>query len=276
MADTPIINVSGPQGPEGPTGPEGPQGAAGTAGDSISIIYAFGVTKTPADLPVNGIIPQDWDEVGSPPAQIVFANGQAARYAPADQNDPDFGNAYVWYTTPAEWFNAGSIQGPQGEQGIQGETGATGADSTVPGPTGPEGPTGPQGPQGEQGIQGPGGAHGSLTGLSANDHPQYALLNTEVNFQRVTSTNAIVANNGISAAGTQNAFGSVALSGGSGVVSGVVTPSSGANNAANKGYVDANTAAVLNAMVAAAYNQSIAQGDFMATQVNPILATLEP
>ncbi|MCK4341989.1 MAG: collagen-like protein [Phycisphaerae bacterium] len=73
---------------------------------------------------------------------------------------------------------SGGAQGAQGEQGLQGEPGDPG------GPPGPEGPQGPEGPEGPQGEQGPAGgtitAHSQLSGLDADDHPQY-VMNGEAN-----------------------------------------------------------------------------------------------
>jgi len=52
-----------------------------------------------------------------------------------------------------------------------------------PGAMGPAGETGPQGPQGPQGIQGESADHGSLSGLSDDDHGHYALADgTRGNF----------------------------------------------------------------------------------------------
>lgn len=78
------------------------------------------------------------------------------------------------------------VQGPQGEPGIDGANGSDGqpgvdgatgpqGDAGVQGPAGNTGPQGDPGAQGPQGDPGPAGTthHGDLTGLDADDHPQY-------------------------------------------------------------------------------------------------------
>ena len=78
------IGDTGPQGPEGvqgiqgiqgeigPIGPLGPEGPQGEAGESVRVIGYFGDSRTPADLPPDGLIPADWDAPGRPPIDIQF------------------------------------------------------------------------------------------------------------------------------------------------------------------------------------------------------------
>lgn len=149
-----VSNVPGPPGQTGPQGAQGIQGIQGNTGpqgipgQSAIIVGQFGASQTPSSLPPNGVIPQDWDAVGSPPSQLTMQPGQALFYTV---------DSHIWVyvgtgMTAAGWTDLGANQGPQGPigatgaqgpqgiQGIQGVTGATGAngaDSTVPGPPGP-------------------------------------------------------------------------------------------------------------------------------------------
>jgi hypothetical protein len=79
--------------------------------------------------------------------------------------------------------------GASGDDGVQGPAGPTGpagpqGENGAAGPQGPKGDKGDKGDQGIQGIQGPAGgtitAHSQLSGLGADDHPQY-VVNGEAN-----------------------------------------------------------------------------------------------
>ena len=127
-----VPGSTGPQGVEGPVGPQGP------TGQSAVIVGQFGASKTPAQLPTNGVIPANWDAAGVPPSQLTMQVGQALIYTV---------NNHIWVyvgtsMVPAGWSDMGSSSGPQG----------------------PTGPTGPQGTTGATGLQGPAGP----TAISAN------------------------------------------------------------------------------------------------------------
>jgi hypothetical protein len=154
---------AGPSGPQGSTGltgaqgPVGPQGPAGAAGQATVIVGQFGASKTPANLPPNGVIPANWDAAGVPPATLTMQVGQSLLYTV---------NQHLWAyvgvgTTTAGWIDLGANQGPAGPQG-------------APGPSGPTGPTGPIGPQGPIGVTGPHGPIGP-TGVSADAGNQATL-----------------------------------------------------------------------------------------------------
>lgn len=153
----------GPQGIAGPQGPIGPQGDQGPAGEPAVLVGSFGASKTPADLPVNGFIPANWDSPGNPATDEQLTVGQALVYSDCPPSTPLYGHVFSYVGTGFDangWVDCGDIvgpQGPQGPQGIQGPAGNNGTD----GQTGPQGPQGIQGIQGEQGPQGPQGPAGS-------------------------------------------------------------------------------------------------------------------
>ena len=166
---------TGPLGPVGPTGPQGPTGAQGAKGDtgpagqSIKIVGAFGVSKTPADLPSNGFIPANWDSPGNPANDIQLAPSQCLIYTDVPQSDPLYGHLYEYVGTGTGfdangWIDLGDIQGPAGSTGPQGPQGIQGA-------TGPQGPAGTDGATGQQGPQGNPGAKGD-TGDPGPTGPQ--------------------------------------------------------------------------------------------------------
>jgi hypothetical protein len=190
---------TGPQGPAGPTGAQGspgPQGVAGpqgiqgatgpqgASGQTAIIVGQFGASKTPAQLPPNGVIPANWDAAGVPPAQLTMQLSQALLYTV---------NSHIWVyvgtsVVSAGWSDMGAAQGPQGPAGPigpQGPTGSQGATGSTgpPGSTGAQGAQGPQGPTGATGPQGPIGATGPQgpigpTGVSA-DAGNQAILGSD-------------------------------------------------------------------------------------------------
>ena len=97
---------------------EGAQGNPGVPGPPFLIVDSFGVSKTPADLPVGGAIPVDWDEPGKQSWQM--RPGMAMYYNPADETLPDAGDLYEFVGTmqPSGWTNVGHIQGPKGPTGV--------------------------------------------------------------------------------------------------------------------------------------------------------------
>jgi hypothetical protein len=107
-------------------------GGGGGTGGSVTVVGQFGASKTPSQLPTNGIIPANWDAPGVPSAQLTVAKGQGLLYTV---------NNHIWcYVSTGSvstgWTDIGASQGPTGPQG-------------------PAGPTGPTGPQGPQGVTGP-------------------------------------------------------------------------------------------------------------------------
>lgn len=112
--------------------------STGAAG-GVRIIGWFGTSKSPADLPVSGLIPVDWDAPGRPATAFQCVVGDAMLYDPPDAaGDTNDGHAYQYVSTaavPSAWIDVGTIRGPQGVQG----------------PIGPEGISGPQGPPGADG-----------------------------------------------------------------------------------------------------------------------------
>lgn len=154
--------IDGPQGIQGPQGNVGPQGETGPAGEPSVLVGSFGASKTPADLPVNGFIPANWDSVGNPPTDEQLTVGQALVYSDCPPSTPLYGHVFSYVGTGFDangWIDCGDIVGPQGatgQQGIQGPAGNNGSD----GPVGPQGPAGNDGPKGDTGAQGPAGAQG--------------------------------------------------------------------------------------------------------------------
>lgn len=155
--------IAGPQGPIGNTGPQGP------AGEPAVLVGSFGASKTPADLPVNGFIPANWDSPGNPATDEQLTIGQALIYSDGLSSAPLFGHVFSYVGTGFDangWVDCGDIvgpQGPAGPQGIQGPQGNNGSDGQT-GPQGPQGIQGPAGGVGPQGPQGPAGSDATVTG----------------------------------------------------------------------------------------------------------------
>ena len=145
------INPNGNIGPTGPTGPTGPQGVNGS---SMTILGNY---NSEQELKNN-------HPVGSLGQSYIVGN-----------------QLYVWSDVNNDWFDVGTIKGPQGEQGPQGEPGPQGEMGIqgergpqglqgIQGEIGPQGPQGLIGPQGERGPQGPKGNDGtSVTILGSYD-----------------------------------------------------------------------------------------------------------
>lgn len=166
---------TGPQGPKGDDGPVGPQGAQGQPGIACVIVGSFGASKTPNDLPANGLIPANWDGPGNPPADYQMRPGESLIYTQVPKSNPLYGHVFEYVPDSVSlfdlnnWVDLGDVVGPQGPIGPQGTTGEVG-------PTGPAGPQGPKGddggvgPQGPQGVQGPKGDTGPV-GPKGDDGP---------------------------------------------------------------------------------------------------------
>lgn len=150
-----VDGAEGPQGIQGPQGPQGAQGldgAQGPAGQSTQIVGSFGASKTPADLPADGLIPADWDAPGNPAAAMQFGAGEAMTYSPANSADPLYGHLYQ-YDGTSTWADIGAMAGPQGPAGDPGV----------------QGPQGDQGPAGVTGVDGAAGPRGSIWHSMAGD-----------------------------------------------------------------------------------------------------------
>jgi Collagen triple helix repeat (20 copies) len=161
--------TTGPAGPQGPTGQAGATGPQGPAGQATLIIGEF-VTRTPADLPINGWIPDAWDGPGTFPGGQQADIGHSLIYNPADTQIPEAGRLFQYVSTstdPSGWVDIGLVRGPVGPQGIQGDPGPAGAT----GPAGAQGADGPTGPQGATGATGAAGAQGA-TGATGPAGPQ--------------------------------------------------------------------------------------------------------
>ena len=121
------------------------KGYVDTIGSQVTkVVYKFGVSRLPAQLPVDGLIPANWDSPGNPLSPLQMVVGQAAVYLPANTSDPDYGHVYIFVgvqSNPTGWVNLGVVIGPVGPQGDTG-------------PIGPQGPIGPEGPQGSKGDPG--------------------------------------------------------------------------------------------------------------------------
>jgi hypothetical protein len=143
-------NIPGPEGPPGPVGP------------SVVIVGHF--SRDPDDLPIDGLIPADWEGPGLPPIDLQMEIGWGLVY-------DGTGDLWIYVglsLSNVGWLDVGHIVGPQGEKGDQGDTGDQGpqgfpGDPGARGDTGPEGPAGPQGVEGPIGPDGPPGANGQST-----------------------------------------------------------------------------------------------------------------
>lgn len=169
--------VQGPQGPRGPEGPQGPEGPDGPPGQTTLLIGGFSNRK-PAELPVSGLIPKDWDGPGMPPKPVQMVIGEGLVYEPADPSTFEAGCCFVFVGAGRGleydgWANVGDIRGPAGPPGPQGVEGPQGPQGIqgIQGPEGPEGPFGPAGPQGPEGPQGPAGETCVLVGSIVNRTP---------------------------------------------------------------------------------------------------------
>lgn len=150
------IGATGAQGPTGTTGAQGPKGDKGDAAGATIIVAEFS-TRTPAELPINGYIPADWDGVGKPATAFQMAIGESLAYVGAPGVDYNTGDIFIFTNTGTTgWTNLGGVQGPKGDKGDTGDTGPKGdkGDTGAQGPIGATGATGPTGPQGVKGDTG--------------------------------------------------------------------------------------------------------------------------
>ena len=148
--------MPGPEGPAGPIGPEGPVGPPGPEGRVTQIVGEFGAIRTPDELPIDGLIPVDWDGPGRPPSELQVEIGQSLAHV----------DGRIFALTGEAWLDLGTIVGPIGPRGPQGEIGPSGpqgppGSAGAQGAAGPAGAQGPIGPSGAQGGAGPAGPQGS-------------------------------------------------------------------------------------------------------------------
>ena len=160
----------GPQGPQGVIGPKGDQGPIGPEGPpgETAIIVGSIETRTPDDLPNDGLLPVDFDGPGRPATPYQMKAGEGLIFSPPTE-EVYKGKVYLFLgkeqsITGKGWADLGDIRGPEGPPGPQGERGPQG-------PIGPEGPHGPDGPQGPQGERGPKGDQGER-GIAGPEGPQ--------------------------------------------------------------------------------------------------------
>jgi hypothetical protein len=137
------------------TGPVGPAGKDGADGQATIIVGEF-LTRLPADLPDDGIIPEDWDGTGTFPGGLTVAVGESL-INNNDTTGDDFGDLFTF--TGTGWVNVGLVRGPEGAVGQQGDKGDQGekgdqGDAGHDGTDGAIGPTGPAGADGADGIDG--------------------------------------------------------------------------------------------------------------------------
>ena len=89
---------------------------------SSIIVGNFGAVATPADLPIDGLIPIDWDGPGNPSAPRQMLIGESLYYDKT--GDPLDGHLFQYVSTsmePTGWLDIGLIQGPPGPDGTPGE-----------------------------------------------------------------------------------------------------------------------------------------------------------
>ena len=122
--------LTGSQGSPGIQGPLGPQGLKGDKGADGTSFAVKGIYPTLLALQT---------------AHPIGNTGDAYAVGTQESNE-----IYNWSTTTNQWFNMGSLQGPQGPQGIQGVQGDQGIQG-VQGDVGPKGDTGDQGLKGDTG-----------------------------------------------------------------------------------------------------------------------------
>jgi hypothetical protein len=108
---------------------EGPQGDTGAA----TLIIGEFVTKTTAQLPVNGTIPAGWDGVGTFPGGHQMLVGESL--IDNRPGSPTLGDLwqFVGAGDPTGWVDVGLVRGPAGPAGVAGPPGPVGG--TLPGGT---------------------------------------------------------------------------------------------------------------------------------------------
>jgi len=131
----------GPKGDQGDIGPKGDQGDIGPKGDQ-------GAVGPKGDKGDKG-------DIGEAGASLEVGE------MPTNPKDGDSwigDDAILWEYLKGKWVEVASIVGPRGRKGEKGE----------------------KGERGQPGLSGGSGGgvsvHGNLTGLDANDHPQYLLI----------------------------------------------------------------------------------------------------
>jgi hypothetical protein len=152
-----ISGMPGEQGPPGPPGAQGPEGPPGPGGQATIIVGTFGATRTPAELPPDGMIPADWDGLGRPVADTQIQLGWSLIFDPLGELWTFVGEGLNPGGQP--WITPGVLQSPPGPPGPSGPAGPQGGQGP-PGPQGARGEMGPQGSTGSQGIPGGQGARG--------------------------------------------------------------------------------------------------------------------
>jgi hypothetical protein len=148
----------------GPPGLRGPRGERGDPGGTTVIVFAFGESREPAELPEDGLIEAGWDGPRRPEADIQVGVGQSCEYTL---------DGYLWLfvgpsSVPGGWIETGQVRGPPGDEGPIGDTGPPGpagergltGNTGAPGPRGEPGDPGPQGARGADGAPGTPGATG--------------------------------------------------------------------------------------------------------------------
>ena len=276
--------IQGPAGLPGPAGPAGASGPAGAVGQTVTLVGSF-KNHTPDQLPVSGLIPQDWDSPGNPPSDDQLTQGQGLIYTVSGEVC-----LFVGTFEPTGWVILGDVQGPPGPPGpagSQGMPGPAGNDGAVgpPGPQGqqgppglgspgPAGPAGPQGPQGAAGVgtQGPAGPPGP-SAVSADANNTATLGSDHLIFVPLSpaGSNAIPQPDGTGAAGVATSWSRSDHVHPTGPVKGVVDGSNAA--AGNVGeYLSASIATAVNLTSGVAANigsLTISPGDWaVAGQVN--------
>jgi hypothetical protein len=171
LPDQSKLDVAARAGTMGPPGRDGQPGPRGLPGSSTRIFMEF-QNRRPDELPPDGVIPADWDGLGTPSVEGRLEYGWSLVYKPT-------GNIWI-FTGPANmadpvpgWIEVdGGVRGPPGPDGPTGPEGPPGERGLVgppgvlgptgpPGPVGPVGPTGPLGPIGDRGAQGFPGPEGA-------------------------------------------------------------------------------------------------------------------
>lgn len=97
---------------EGPKGDKGDPGIDGLDGRSVTIVGSFGDVKRPGNLPIDGLIPADWDGGGYPKTAIQVKVGEGMIYNRCPKTYAGYQDVWAFVgpdKSPTSWINLGNV-----------------------------------------------------------------------------------------------------------------------------------------------------------------------